>query len=180
MGNIAVSFLTIKNHQADAIITGATGKSVQANVDLEQRTIDITTYLGGITTYLGNNTYETTCSPIANLITIDHENLISDEEKTKAINIVKSDPLSSMLFSENAEIKYVYRAQLQASCILTRDNGQTITTILNTSTIPAVVEVTSKNFVLTVVVDLNSEKVLALIPECVPSGSSITIPALTR
>jgi hypothetical protein len=49
MGNIAVSFLTIENHQADAIITGATGKSVQANVDLEQRTIDITTYLGGIT-----------------------------------------------------------------------------------------------------------------------------------
>jgi len=182
----SISFLVIKNHQADAVITGTSGKSVKANVDLAKGTITIS--MTFVQDYgMGFNI---TIPGITPLLTIDRETPISADDKAKAINIAKTDSLSAMLFSEDAVITGVYPMHISEVHFPDVD-GQPFT-FPNASTVepgpdgsfvpfaPAVVEITTGQDIQSVVFDLNTGKVIAITPGELPDSSINATPALTR
>ena len=182
----SISFLTIKNNQAEAIITGTTGKSIQADIDLKNETISTAV------TFVQDNGqgFDVTIGGITPWLYADRETPIGTEDKAKAVNIARTDPLSSMLFSEDAVITGVYPAQLRA-LYLTLSDGRTFT-FPDASTVepgpdgtfvtfaPAVVEITTGQDIQSVVVDLNTGKVIAITPGELPDSSTNATPALTR
>jgi hypothetical protein len=117
----SISFLAIKNHQAEAIITGTTGKSIQADIDLKNETISTAV------TFVQDNGqgFDVTIGGITPWLYADRETPIGTEDKAKAVNIARTDPLSSMLFSEDAVITGVYPAQLRALYFTTGSDNQT-------------------------------------------------------
>ena len=182
----SISFLTIKNHQAEAMITGTTGKTVQADIDLKNETISTTV------TFVRENGqgFDITFAGITPWLYTDRETPIGTEDRAKAINVARTDPLSSMLFSEDTVITGVYPAQLRA-LYLTLSDGRTFT-FPDASTVepgpdgtfvtfaPAVVEITTGQDIQSVVVDLNTGKVISVTPGELPDSAAITSPALTR
>lgn len=178
----SISFLTIKNHQAEAIVMGTTGKSVQANVDLENGTISTAV------TFVQDNGqgFDVTMAGITTWLYADRENPLGTEDKAKAINIARTDPLSSMLFSSDVVITGVYPAQMRA-LYLTLSNGQTLT-FPDAATVepgpdgtfvkfaPAVVEITTGQNIQSIVVDLNTGKVIAVTPGELPDSATNTSP----
>jgi hypothetical protein len=183
----SISFLTINNHQAEAIITGTTGKSVQADIDLKNETISTAL------TFVQDNGqgFDITIAGITPWLYADRETPINAEDKAKAINIARMDPLSSMLFSADAVITGVYPAQLRALYFTTGIDNQThifpdATTVepgpdgTFVKFAPAVVEITTGQDLRSVVVDLNTGKVIAVTPGELPDSATTTLPALTR
>ena len=183
----SISFLTIKNHQAEAIITGTTGKSVQANIDLKNETVSTAM------TFVQDNGqgFDITIGGITPWLYAERETSISAEDKAKAINIARTDPLSSMLFSADSVITGVYPAQLRALYFTTGSDNQThIFPDANTvepgpdgtfvKFAPAVVEITTGQDIQSVVVDLNTRKVIAITPGELPDSSTNATPVLTR
>lgn len=187
--NIAlISFIEIKDHQADAIVTGTSGKSVNASVDLEKGTVAISM------TFVQNYGLgpDITIAGITPLLTVDRQTPISDVDKEKAVNIARTDALSSMLFSEEAVITGVYQAHLNKLVFNFADaNGKTLT-FPNASTVepgpdgsfvtfvPVVIEVTAAQGVQSVVVDLSTGKVVVImqgvLPAAVPTPTLTTTP----
>jgi hypothetical protein len=183
----SISFLTIKNNQAEAIITGTTGKSIQADIDLKNETVSTSM------TFVQDNGqgFDITIGGIAPLLYADRETSINAEDKAKAINIARTDPLSLMLFSTDAVITGVYPAQLRALYFTTGSDSQThmfpdATTVepgpdgTFVKFAPAVVEITTGQDIQSVVVDLNTGKVIAITPGELPDSSTNATPALTR
>jgi hypothetical protein len=183
----SISFLAIKNHQAEAIITGTTGKSIQADIDLKNETISTAV------TFVQDNGqgFDITIGGIAPLLYADRETSINAEDEAKAINIARTDPLSLMLFSTDAVITGVYPAQLRALYFTTGSDSQThmfpdATTVepgpdgTFVKFAPAVVEITTGQDIQSVVVDLNTGKVIAITPGELPDSSTNATPALTR
>ena len=183
----SISFLTIKNNQAEAIITGTTGKSIQADIDLKNETISTAV------TFVQDNGqgFDVTIGGITPWLYADRETPIGTEDKAKAVNIARTDPLSSMLFSEDAVITGVYPAQLRALYFTTGSDNQTHI-FPDAATVepgpdgtfvkfaPAVVEITTGQDIQSVVVDLNTGKVIAITPGELPDSSTNATPALTR
>jgi hypothetical protein len=183
----SISFLTIKNNQAEAIITGTTGKSIQADIDLKNETVSTSM------TFVQDNGqgFDITIGGLAPLLYADRETSINAEDKAKAINIARTDPLSLMLFSTDAVITGVYPAQLRALYFTTGSDSQThmfpdATTVepgpdgTFVKFAPAVVEITTGQDIQSVVVDLNTGKVIAITPGELPDSSTNATPALTR
>jgi hypothetical protein len=183
----SISFLTIKNHQAQAIITGTTGKSVQADIDLKNETISTAM------TFVQDNGrgFDITIAGITPWLYADRETPINAEDKAKAISIARTDPLSSMLFSADAVITGVYPAQLRALYFTYGSDSQTqmfpdATTLepgpdgTFVKFAPAVVEITTGQDIQSIVVDLNTGKVIAVTPGELPDSATTPLPALTR
>jgi len=183
----SISFLTINNHQAEAIITGTTGKSVQADIDLKNETIST------FVTFVQDNGqgFYVTLDGITPWLYADRETPIGTEDRVKAINIAKTDPLSSLLFSADAVITGVYPAQLRALYFTTGIDNQTHI-FPDAATVepgpdgtfvkfaPAVVVITTGQDIQSIVVDLNTGKVIAVTPGELPDSATTPPPALTR
>jgi hypothetical protein len=179
----SISFLTIKNHQAEAIITGTTGKSVQADIDLKTETISTTL------TFVLDNGFDITFGGIASWLYADRETPIGIEDRAKAINIARTDPLSSILFSVDTVITGVYPVHIH-ELHLSDVDGQSFT-FPDVTTVepgpdgtfitfaPAVVEITTGQGIQSVVVDLNTGKVIAVTPGELPDSATTTTPATT-
>jgi len=135
--------------------------------------------------------FDVTIGGITPWLYADRETPIGTEDKAKAVNIARTDPLSSMLFSEDAVITGVYPAQLRALYFTTGSDNQTHI-FPDAATVepgpdgtfvkfaPAVVEITTGQDMQSVVVDLNTGKVIAITPGELPDSSTNATPALTR
>jgi hypothetical protein len=180
----SISFLTINNHQAEAIITGTTGKSVQADIDLKNETISTSL------TFVLDNGFDITFGGITPWLYADRETPIGTEDRAKAINIARTDPLSSMLFSADAVITGVYPVHMHEVHFSGVD-GQSFT-FPNVTTVElepdgtfvtfasAVIEITTGQDIQSVVVDLNTGKVIAVTPGELPDSATTPPPVLTR
>jgi hypothetical protein len=161
-----IKILGIKDHRADVVITGTSGNSVNANVDLKQGTVKVTITIVYVT-----------IDQIRYMITADFVTRLSNEDKESALNIAKTDPVSSTLFSEGALITGINPAHVYATSEITpNDSGKpgTITMTIRERSFgehpPIIVELTTAKGVQSILVDLNAGKVIKIITGIVGLG----------
>ncbi len=162
-----ISILGIKDHKADVVITGTSGKSVNANVDLKQGTI---TYTVTVTATPGIivSAY-VTIDQIEYLITLDSLTLLSNEDKESALDIAKTTPLSSNLFSEGAVITGINPAHTYVTEVTPTDKPGIYTWRLSERSFgehPLIIVelISATKGVNSILVDLNAGKVITIMP----------------
>ncbi len=168
----AIAVTSITDNKVSVVVTGTSGKTVSTVVDIKQKTVvgavvTITMSVGSqypaqITTRIINQW--------SDLITVDRKVNIGSVAKAKATDIVKTDSISAMLFTQESEITGIYQAHLYAS-ELTLEDGQTITFPITIGVTGGtyggslvVVEVTNTAGVQSILVDLDAGKVITVIP----------------
>jgi len=182
LGGADISYIavtSIKDNKVSMVVTGVSGKTVSTSVDLKQKTVVITV----MTVTMPNGSQGTHVymfTQWSDLIAVDRKVNIGSIAKERATDIVKTDSLSSMLFTQESEITGIYQAHKYAA-ELTLEDGQTITLPVTIGTGGAyrfslvVVEVTNTAGVQSILVDLDAGKVIRIIPGIVtvetPSGN---------